>query len=139
MHGAEAALVVIVILLMAAFAFGGYLVGRGHQGGGETTTGQTTTGQTTTGQTTTAAGGATGNADAGQAVFVSAGCGGCHTLAATNATGTVGPSLDTAKPSEARVVDRVTNGMGAMPPFEDQLSEQQIADVAAYVHAATSK
>jgi len=26
-----------------------------------------------------------------------------------------------------------------MPPFKGQLSEQQIADVAAYVHAATSK
>ena len=75
----------------------------------------------------------------GKAVFVSAGCGSCHTLAAANATGTVGPSLDAAKPSEALVVDRVTNGMGAMPPFKGQLSAQQIADVAAYVHAATSK
>ena len=31
------------------------------------------------------------------------------------------------------VVDRVTNGKGAMPPFEGELTEQQIADVAAYV------
>ena len=31
------------------------------------------------------------------------------------------------------MVDRVTNGAGAMPAFEGQLSEQQIADVAAYV------
>ena len=53
--------------------------------------------------------------------------------------GTVGPSLDAAKPSEALVIQRVTNGMGAMPPFDDQLSAQQIADVAAYVHASTSK
>ena len=128
-HGAEAALVLIVLLLLAAFAVGGYLVGREHaKGGGTTTTTQTTT-----------AGRATGNADAGKAVFVSAGCGSCHTLAAANATGTVGPSLDASKPSETLVVDRVANGKGAMPAFEDQLSTQQIADVAAYVHAATSK
>jgi mono/diheme cytochrome c family protein len=31
------------------------------------------------------------------------------------------------------VVDRVTNGQGQMPPFGGTLSEQQIADVAAYV------
>jgi mono/diheme cytochrome c family protein len=128
-HGAEAALVLVVILLLGAFAVGGYLVGREHSNGG----GQTTTEQATTG------GGAAGNAEAGKAVFVSAGCGSCHTLAAANATGTLGPSLDETKPSEALVVDRVTNGMGAMPPFEGQLSAEQIADVAAYVHAATSK
>ena len=39
----------------------------------------------------------------------------------------------------ALVIERVTNGMGAMPPFGDQLSAQQIADVAAYVHESTSK
>ncbi len=31
------------------------------------------------------------------------------------------------------VVERVTNGAGAMPSFSDSLSEQDIADVAAYV------
>ena len=39
----------------------------------------------------------------------------------------------------ALVIQRVTKGMGAMPPFGDQLSAQQIADVAAYVHESTSK
>jgi mono/diheme cytochrome c family protein len=34
-------------------------------------------------------------------------------------------------------VDRVTNGQGVMPPFADQLSEQQIRDVAAYVSTAS--
>ncbi|MDQ3875074.1 MAG: c-type cytochrome, partial [Actinomycetota bacterium] len=34
------------------------------------------------------------------------------------------------------VVDRVTNGKGAMPSFKDQLSEKQIQDVAAYVSSA---
>ena len=31
------------------------------------------------------------------------------------------------------MIERVTNGQGAMPSFADSLSEQQIADVAAYV------
>jgi cytochrome c6 len=60
-------------------------------------------------------------------------CGGCHTLADAGSTGTVGPNLDDSQPSFDLVVDRVTNGAGAMPPFRDTLSAQQINDVAAYV------
>jgi mono/diheme cytochrome c family protein len=73
----------------------------------------------------------------GEKVFASAGCGSCHTLEAAGATGRVGPNLDEAKPDFELVVDRVTNGAGAMPPFKDQLSEQEIADVAAYVVQST--
>ena len=80
-----------------------------------------------------AAGGSTA---VGKEVFESAGCATCHTLADAGATGTVGPNLDEAKPSAELVVDRVTNGMGAMPSFADQLSEDQITEVAAYVSAA---
>ena len=80
-----------------------------------------------------AAGGSTA---VGKEVFESAGCGTCHTLADAGATGTVGPNLDEAKPSAELVVDRVTNGMGAMPSFADQLSEEEITEVAAYVSAA---
>jgi mono/diheme cytochrome c family protein len=80
---------------------------------------------------------ATGDAEAGEAVFASAGCGGCHALEAAGASGAVGPNLDDAKPDAALVVDRVTNGKGAMPSFSDQLDEQQIQDVAAYVVAST--
>ena len=78
-----------------------------------------------------------GDAAAGEAVFASAGCGSCHTLEAAGASGAVGPNLDDAKPDEALVVERVTNGMGVMPSFADQLSEKQIQDVAAYVADAT--
>jgi mono/diheme cytochrome c family protein len=74
-----------------------------------------------------------GDAAAGEAVYASAGCGGCHTLEAAGSTGTVGPNLDESQPDFELAVDRVTNGQGAMPAFEGQLSEQQIADVAAYV------
>jgi mono/diheme cytochrome c family protein len=79
-----------------------------------------------------------GDPAAGKEVFASAGCTGCHTLADAGSTGTVGPNLDEAKPDAATVFDRVTNGRGAMPPFSGQLTEQQIADVTAYVVQATS-
>ena len=52
-------------------------------------------------------------------------------------TGTVGPNLDEAKPDEALVVERVTDGKGVMPAFAGQLDEKQIHDVAAYVVAST--
>ena len=87
--------------------------------------------------TTEAAGAPTGDAAAGEAVFASAGCGGCHTLEAAGATGNVGPNLDEAKPEQALVIDRVTNGKGVMPSFAGQLSEKQIQDVAAYVVDST--
>jgi mono/diheme cytochrome c family protein len=78
-----------------------------------------------------------GDATAGKVVFTSAGCVGCHTLADANAHGTVGPNLDQAKPALSLVVLRVTKGRGAMPPFKGQLSDKQIANVAAYVVKAT--
>jgi mono/diheme cytochrome c family protein len=74
-----------------------------------------------------------GDPEAGKEVFASAGCGSCHTLADADASGAVGPNLDETKPSVELVVDRVTNGKGVMQSFADQLDEQQIADVAAYV------
>jgi mono/diheme cytochrome c family protein len=79
-----------------------------------------------------------GDPAAGKDVFAAGGCGGCHVLADAGASGAVGPNLDESKPDLALVIDRVTNGSGAMPPFKDQLDEQQIADVAAYVVQATS-
>lgn len=78
---------------------------------------------------------ASGSTAAGEKIFASAGCATCHTLADAGASGTVGPNLDASKPPSELVVDRVTNGRGAMPSFSGQLSEEQIADVAAYVSA----
>jgi mono/diheme cytochrome c family protein len=98
--------------------------------GTETT--PTETAPTETNETTGTAAGP-GDAVAGKAVFNSAGCVGCHTLADAGSSGTVGPNLDAASPSFDKVVERVTNGQGVMPSFKDKLSEQQIRDVAAYV------
>ena len=68
----------------------------------------------------------------GKSIFT-ASCGSCHTLADAGTAGTVGPNLDDSKPSKELAVDRVTNGQGAMPAFEGQLSPEQIEAVAEYV------
>ena len=131
-----------LLLVLLATALG--LAGAGC-GGEETKTAtpDTTEGplptQTTTTETTETTG-VEGDPTAGKAVFTgSAGCAGCHTLADANAAGTVGPNLDETKPSAVLVVDRVTNGKGVMPPFKGQLTEQQIADVAAYVSSVAGQ
>lgn len=102
----------------------------------ETTTDTTETDTTTdTTETDTTGTGGQGDAAAGKQVFIS-NCGTCHTLADAGTTGTVGPNLDDASPSFDLAVERVTNGQGAMPPFKDTLSQQQITDVATYVSQA---
>jgi cbb3-type cytochrome c oxidase subunit III len=75
----------------------------------------------------------------GKSIFASAGCASCHTLADAGATGTIGPSLDQAKPPQALVVERVTNGKGAMPSFKGQLTDAQIQAVAKYVSSVAGK
>lgn len=83
--------------------------------------------------TTQTTGGEAGDAANGEQVFASAGCGGCHTFSAAGSSGAVGPDLDDLAPSFDAVVAQVTNGGGAMPSFKDELSEQEIRDVAAFV------
>jgi mono/diheme cytochrome c family protein len=63
-------------------------------------------------------------------------CGSCHTLADAGTSGTIGPNLDQSRPSKELAVDRVTNGMGAMPPFKGTLTDAQIQAVADYVSSA---
>jgi mono/diheme cytochrome c family protein len=72
----------------------------------------------------------------GKSIFETAGCTGCHTLADAGSSGTVGPNLDQAKPPKGLVVERVTNGQGAMPSFKDSLDAKQIQAVADYVSSA---
>jgi mono/diheme cytochrome c family protein len=75
----------------------------------------------------------------GAAIFKSAGCSGCHTLAAAGATGTVGPNLDQLKPTMAVVVKQVTNGGAIMPAFKGKLTVAQINAVAKYVSDSAGK
>jgi mono/diheme cytochrome c family protein len=79
-----------------------------------------------------AGGGGDGGGTDGEAIFT-ANCASCHTLAAAGASGTIGPNLDESKPDRQLAVQRVTNGMGAMPAFKDQLSQEQIDAVAQFV------
>jgi mono/diheme cytochrome c family protein len=120
------ALALAVVLAIAAAGCGG-----GEEATPTPSTVEGTLSQETTTQEQTST--VEGDAGAGKAVFASAGCGGCHTLADAGTNGNVGPNLDDAKPDASLVMDRVTNGQGVMPSFKGQLSEKQIADVAAYV------
>ena len=76
---------------------------------------------------------------AGAKVFADAGCGNCHTLEAADSNGNVGPNLDDAQPDKAKVVRQVTNGGVGMPSFRNELTKQEIDDVAQYVSDATRK
>ena len=128
------ALIMIATLGVAGIAaVAGFVVGRDS---GSATKTVTVSGTNTPATTTTGTG---GSAAGGAAVFSSAGCGNCHTLAAAGSTGKVGPVLDGKPLTTALVVDRVTHGKGPMPPFASQLSAQQIQDVAAYVVQSAKK
>jgi mono/diheme cytochrome c family protein len=78
-------------------------------------------------------------ASAGAHVFVSAGCGSCHTLKAAGATGTIGPNLDQLRPSAATVAAIVRSGGGAMPSFAGKLTDAQIAAVGSYVSSVAGR
>ena len=76
--------------------------------------------------------------DEGKDLFVT-NCGACHTLAKAGTDGVVGPNLDETKPSKELTVDRVTNGLNAMPSFASQLSPDQIDAVAEYISESAGK
>ena len=102
-------------------------------GGGEDETAAPETVEGTLPADTGGAGAAEGDPAAGEAVFADAGCGGCHAFEPAGSTGTTGPSLDDSDVSFEEAVEQIRNGGGGMPPFEGQLDDQQIADVAAVV------
>ena len=74
----------------------------------------------------------------GQAVFAS-NCASCHTLAAADASGAVGPNLDERRPDAATVEATVTAGGGSMPSFKDRLSAEEIKAVAEYVATSAGR
>ena len=95
-------------------------------GGGDDDDGGAATTAATTAETTE------GGGD-GAAVFASAGCGTCHTLAAAGSSGTTGPNLDDLMHDKETVEAQVRSGGGGMPAFEGQLSDAEIEAVATYV------
>jgi len=64
-------------------------------------------------------------------------CALCHTLADAGTTGKIGPVLDVLKPTEQRVLNALQNGKGAMPPFVDHLTADQMKILARYVSTVT--
>jgi mono/diheme cytochrome c family protein len=142
----------LVLLPTVAFALAGCGGGGSKSGSSETgtTMTHTTTTETTGTQATTTT--ATGDLANGKAVFAANGCGGCHTLAAASATGTIGPNLDDQLQQSARKASMslaeftrqsivapdafVATGFssGIMPTsFGDQLSKQDLADLVAFI------
>ena len=116
-----------------------------------TTQAATTQAATTTAATTTTAA-AGGNAAAGKSVFASNNCASCHTFAPANASGSVGPDLDTKPKADAQkanmqlaafvkqsIVDPnayISPGYqkGLMPgDYGTKLSKRQLDDLVAFI------
>ena len=76
----------------------------------------------------------------GKTIFLGQGnCAACHTLADAKAAGQIGPNLNQLKPDMTRVIYAVTNGIGVMPPYEGQLTIQEIEAVAHYVSISANQ
>jgi len=76
-----------------------------------------------------------GDPVAGKRLFAAQGCDGCHTFKAAAAKGTIGPDLDAAGASPRRVLAQLRKPGGIMPSFAAKLSDDEKADVAAFVGA----
>ena len=76
-----------------------------------------------------------GDPVAGKRLFASEGCAGCHTFKAAASAGTTGPSLDDLAASPSRVMTQLRKPGGMMPSFADKLTDEQKADLAAFVGA----
>jgi len=68
----------------------------------------------------------------GKAVFTD-NCGSCHTLSAAGTSGTTGPNLDDVSLDATAIEGIVRDGRGAMPSLGGNLSDDEIAAVAAFV------
>jgi mono/diheme cytochrome c family protein len=75
----------------------------------------------------------------GKKIFMGDGnCATCHTLEDANSNGNIGPNLNEIKPDISRVLMAVTNGIGVMPAYQGQLSDEEINAVATYVVESTN-
>jgi len=64
-------------------------------------------------------------------------CAICHTLADAGAEGAIGPDLDELKPGKDVILKVLMEGMGAMPPFNETMSEADRQAVADYIVKVT--
>ena len=75
----------------------------------------------------------------GKIIFMGDGnCATCHSLDDANSNGNVGPNLNEIKPDISRVLMAVTNGIGVMPAYQGQLTDEEINEVATYVFESTN-
>ncbi|MDA7582935.1 cytochrome c [Candidatus Pelagibacter sp.] len=75
----------------------------------------------------------------GKIIFVGDGnCATCHSLNDANSNGNIGPNLNEIKPDISRVLMAVKNGIGVMPAYQGQLSDEEINAVATYVVESTN-
>ena len=141
--------------LLVPAGFAGWAVG--HYTSSATVVHTVTIGSTSAPATTTASGG--GDAAAGKAVFAANGCSSCHTFKLANATGTIGPNLDTAPATDAKADKNmdlaafikqsiatpdayIAKGFskGIMPTtFGTSLSSTQLNDLVAFILSGTAK
>lgn len=128
-----------LVIALAVLACGG-LLGAGC--GGDDDSGSSDTGTTSATESQNGGGGSGGTSGGGDGggggganaaaitLFDSSGCAGCHTLSVADASGAVGPNLDTTSLSTEEIEAQIRSGGGAMPPFEGQLSDSQISSLA---------
>ena len=77
--------------------------------------------------------------DLGKDVFLNkAVCSTCHTLADADSNAQIGPNLNEIRPDKMTIMKAVTNGIGVMPAYEDQLTPEEIEAVAHYVSTSAA-
>lgn len=123
------ALLAALVLVFAEAGCGGGDDDDGGDGGGAETTQPAP--ETADGGETAATDPAQGDPQAGEQIFAD-NCSTCH---GPDGGGGSAPSLQDPELADDpdRVVDQIVDGGGGMPPFGDQLSEQEISDVAAFI------
>jgi len=78
--------------------------------------------------------------DLGKDIFLNkAMCSTCHTLANAGSISQIGPNLNEIRPDKITIMNTVTNGIGVMPPYEGQLTPEEIEAVAHYVSTASQQ
>jgi cytochrome c551/c552 len=157
---------VLFAALLVPAGFAGWAVGHYTSLGKSASTvvhtvtiGTATSTQATTTSTSTSTSSVGGNAAAGKAVFAANGCGSCHTFKPANATGAVGPDLDSAPAADAKADNNMNlaafinesivkpdayiakgYSKGIMPAtFGSSLSKTQLNDLVAFILSGTAK
>lgn len=71
--------------------------------------------------------------EAARELFHGYSCSACHALGDAGAGGSIGPALENQSLTREYLIDRISNGQGAMPAFGGQLSEEEVALLADYI------